>query len=141
MEQQRSKPVAPARRRFLRHVALLAGTVSLGGALRALLRNAKDRQEPQFVHLPQDIPDGLSLAGPVLIHREGAGTPVVFSSRCTHLGCHLDRIQEAQAVCPCHGSRFHADGTVARGPATRPLAPAHLELEAATGGWIARVEA
>lgn len=141
MDGKTGGPSAPARRRFLRHVALLAGAVSLGGALRAMLRNTRARQEPEAVHLPPDLPEGLSLAGPVFVHREGIGDLHVFSGRCTHLGCHLDRIQDGVAVCPCHGSRFRPDGTVAQGPAARPLAQARLEADAATGGWVARVEA
>lgn len=141
MEGKTGGPNTPTRRRFLRQVALMTGAVSLGGALRAMLRNTRARQEPEAVHLPADLPEGLSLAGPVLVHREEVGAPHVFSCRCTHLGCHLDRIQEGLALCPCHGSRFRPDGTVAQGPAVRPLAQAHLEADAATGGWVARVEA
>lgn len=141
MEGKTGGSSAPARRRFLRHMALLTGAVSLGGALRAMLRNARIRQEPEAVHLPPDLPEGLSLTGPVLVHREGPGAPQVYSGRCTHLGCHLDRIQDGLALCPCHGSRFRPDGSVAQGPAARPLNPARLEADAATGGWVARVEA
>ncbi|MFF8378196.1 FAD-dependent oxidoreductase [Streptomyces sp. NPDC015661] len=42
--------------------------------------------------------------------------------RCTHMGCELG-FDEAEQTweCPCHGSRFAADGRVLQGPATRPL--------------------
>ncbi|MCB8904533.1 MULTISPECIES: FAD-dependent oxidoreductase [unclassified Streptomyces] len=43
--------------------------------------------------------------------------------RCTHMGCELG-FNEAEQTweCPCHGSRFVADGSVLQGPATRALA-------------------
>lgn len=43
-----------------------------------------------------------------------------LSAVCTHLGCTVGRSQEGYH-CPCHGSRFDADGTNTAGPAPRPL--------------------
>jgi nitrite reductase/ring-hydroxylating ferredoxin subunit len=56
------------------------------------------------------------------VRRDDDGTLHALSARCTHLGCIVgwngaDRAWE----CPCHGSRFAADGTVVQGPATADL--------------------
>ena len=44
-----------------------------------------------------------------------------ISSLCTHLGCIADRAEDGQFVCPCHGSKFAADGEVLSGPAPKGL--------------------
>lgn len=55
------------------------------------------------------------------------GNPVVFAQNCSHLGCSINYVKassdhpEVSFDCPCHGSRFHIDGTVLHGPAADPL--------------------
>jgi glycine/D-amino acid oxidase-like deaminating enzyme/nitrite reductase/ring-hydroxylating ferredoxin subunit len=56
------------------------------------------------------------------VSRDESGALRAVSARCTHLGCIVgwnpaDRAWE----CPCHGSRFAADGTLIQGPATDDL--------------------
>jgi nitrite reductase/ring-hydroxylating ferredoxin subunit len=45
-----------------------------------------------------------------------------ISSICTHLGCNVNHVTGDGFACPCHGSRYDANGQVTRGPAPRPLA-------------------
>jgi glycine/D-amino acid oxidase-like deaminating enzyme/nitrite reductase/ring-hydroxylating ferredoxin subunit len=56
------------------------------------------------------------------VYRADSEELQVLSARCTHLGC-LVRWNSADRAweCPCHGSRFAADGTLVQGPATRDL--------------------
>jgi Rieske Fe-S protein len=50
------------------------------------------------------------------------GKVEVFAINCSHLGCSVAlNTTEKTFDCPCHGSRFHLDGTVLRGPAPVPL--------------------
>ncbi|GGU56086.1 Rieske (2Fe-2S) protein [Streptomyces lavendofoliae] len=72
-----------------------------------------------------DIPSG---GGAVLKERKVVVTQpregefMAFSAVCTHQGCVVATVEDGTINCACHGSRFRiADGSVARGPATRPL--------------------
>ncbi len=60
----------------------------------------------------------------VAVSRGGDGRLHSVSAVCTHLGC-VVRWNSAERSwdCPCHGSRFDADGTVLEGPALRDLGP------------------
>ena len=50
------------------------------------------------------------------------GKTNVFAINCSHLGCSVALNEAAKTFdCPCHGSRFHLDGTVLQGPAPVPL--------------------
>ncbi len=47
---------------------------------------------------------------------------VAFSMYCTHLGCPVRWLQDADLfMCPCHGGVYYSDGRVASGPPPRPL--------------------
>ncbi|HEY8685761.1 MAG TPA: ubiquinol-cytochrome c reductase iron-sulfur subunit [Chloroflexota bacterium] len=56
------------------------------------------------------------------VMRRGPEDFIAFINYCTHLGCGVTWIPGAHIyLCPCHGSVYNADGTVAGGPAPRPL--------------------
>jgi Rieske Fe-S protein len=62
----------------------------------------------------------LAFGGFVVKHQ---GKVEVLAINCSHLGCSVALNDAAKTFdCPCHGSRFHIDGTVLRGPAAYPLA-------------------
>lgn len=52
-----------------------------------------------------------------------------FSAICTHAGCTLRDVADGTINCPCHGSKFHLDGSVAAGPATKPLSPKIITVQ------------
>ena len=53
------------------------------------------------------------------------------SAICTHLGCVTQwKPDTDQIACPCHGSKFKADGTKIEGPAPRPLPHFAISLTA-----------
>jgi glycine/D-amino acid oxidase-like deaminating enzyme/nitrite reductase/ring-hydroxylating ferredoxin subunit len=56
------------------------------------------------------------------VYRDEQGALHEFSAICPHLGCVVQwNSAEALWNCPCHGSRFFSDGTVAGGPARASL--------------------
>ena len=119
------------RAQFIGWLALLP----FAAAATTMLRLLRVRDRPAPVLVPSDAPMGLSVAGELVLHRGADGSLRAFAARCTHLGCRLDRIVDGEIVCPCHGSRFLADGRVAAGPAVRPLTALRVRPHAASGGW------
>jgi Rieske Fe-S protein len=59
----------------------------------------------------------------VVVTQPTAGTFKAFSLICTHAGCEVSEVAGGTINCPCHGSKYKiADGSVANGPAPKPLA-------------------
>jgi Rieske Fe-S protein len=58
----------------------------------------------------------------VAAYKDKDGKLNLHSAICPHLKC-VVKWNEGETVfdCPCHGSRFKADGTLVNGPATRGL--------------------
>jgi Rieske Fe-S protein len=63
------------------------------------------------------------ITGDIVLTQPSAGVFKAFSAVCTHAGCTVSKVANGTIDCPCHGSKFNLDGTVATGPASRPLEP------------------
>lgn len=80
-------------------------------------------EPPTLIKLgpPNEFPEGATfLDGPRLFVFKEKGALHVISAVCTHLGCTVKRVMNG-FDCPCHGSKFDAEGKVLSGPAPRPL--------------------
>ncbi len=121
-----SAAVTPSRRSFVltSTLSLLgAGTVALLSNLLFFMPRVTYGEPSRFrIGKPDSFPQGTRLPlsrQRVTVLRTEQGMAAV-SNTCTHLGCVVSTT-EIGFACPCHGSRFDADGTVLGGPAPRPL--------------------
>jgi len=87
------------------------------------------------VSLPEALAEGTAFVPPgrsMAVFKDAEGV-FAISMVCTHLGC-IVKPTAAGFECPCHGSRFAADGSVTQGPAPQPLR--WLEVSASGSEWI-----
>jgi Rieske Fe-S protein len=123
--------------------AAFAGcAVIRGGAQHQVLPSADQQLEGDHLRISLATLAGLG-AGEVREVKPGGGYPELLllapppggtwravTAHCTHKGCIVGwNVSANEWQCPCHGSRFGADGQLFGGPATRPLsaAPAHVD--------------
>ena len=80
-----------------------------------------------------DVPVGSGvIVGDIVVTQPTAGVFKGFSAKCTHKGCILDKVADGTVDCPCHGSKFNLDGTVAHGPADKPLEAENITVQGET---------
>jgi succinate dehydrogenase / fumarate reductase iron-sulfur subunit len=143
-----------SRRRFLKRVTCGLGAVTalvLGGVLASATIGPSIRKAPkQWLHLGRleafapgqvktisvryEVVDGFYKSQeikPVMVYRgSDSEDPVVYNSRCTHLGCtvHWDATKQI-FLCACHGGAFDLNGNVKAGPPPRPLDRHAIKVE------------
>jgi len=115
--------------------AAFAGCAVLrGGASHPVLGSDKQRIADNQMHIPMSALAQMR-AGDVMEVKPGGGHPDLLllapeaggdwraiTAHCTHKGCVVGwNAGATEWQCPCHGSRFGADGHVVGGPAERPL--------------------
>ncbi|PBC80934.1 Ferredoxin subunit of nitrite reductase or a ring-hydroxylating dioxygenase [Streptomyces sp. 2112.3] len=85
-----------------------------------------------------EIPKGggkIFKADKVVVTQPQDGDIKAFSAICTHAGCVVGEVSGGTINCMCHGSKFDiTDGSVKKGPATKGLAPAKVNVK---GGSVA----
>jgi len=65
---------------------------------------------------------GVTARSAAWLRRVNADTFIAFSINCTHLGCPVRWLAEANLfMCPCHGGVYYQNGAVAAGPPPLPL--------------------
>jgi menaquinol-cytochrome c reductase iron-sulfur subunit len=80
---------------------------------------------------PSPLPwAGITAKSAAWLRRESEGTFIAFSVNCTHLGCPVRWLPQAELfMCPCHGGVYYKDGTVAAGPPPHPLVRYEVRVE------------
>lgn len=122
---------APSRREFLYYIwgasiVLLLGEVGAGIIWFALPRFKEGEFGGTFRFPGKDLPEAGSApvnlpAGRFWMSNTDEGYVSLYAV-CTHLGCLPKWVQTNDRFeCPCHGSKYHADGVYIEGPAPRGL--------------------
>jgi Rieske Fe-S protein len=77
-----------------------------------------------------DVPVGSGvIIDDVVLTQPSQGVFNGLSAICTHAGCTVAEVAGGTINCPCHGSRYNLDGSVANGPASRPLAAKAISVQ------------
>lgn len=142
-ETEREGRVEAGRRQFLTRISVILG--SIGAALVAVPSVAfllGLRKTPQVWRTVGTLSDfkigstvnvsfqdssplpwsGVTAQTAAWLRRTADQQFVAFSMNCTHLGCPVRWLAEADLfMCPCHGGVFYADGRVASGPPPKRL--------------------
>ena len=131
-----------SRRDFLSAAWAAAGAGAAAAGVAAVAQALADApRDERTVELPADLlrkaeEDG-GLVHEGLLVRGPAAAPVVLDLTCTHLRCRVAPAEGGGFSCPCHGSRYDAEGRPVSGPAPRPLARPKLTPSGA--GFTARL--
>jgi Rieske Fe-S protein len=93
--------------------------IYLIGKLISIEINSKERLN-RIVEIPNNFTDKITFWGDFIVINQ-KNSLQIYSSKCTHLGCKINKIDNDKLLCPCHGSAYSFSGKVLNGPANRNL--------------------
>jgi menaquinol-cytochrome c reductase iron-sulfur subunit len=151
-----------SRRSFLHRLGLggmIAGLVGFSAqSFRSLIPNVLYEPPQKFkIGSPTLLAEGVTFLEDkrLYVFKEGKSFYAI-SGACTHLGCTVKytKINQPKQVeidgqmksvpfefhCPCHGSKFYADGTNYAGPAPQPLHWFKLEVSPDDGQLVVNLD-
>lgn len=110
-----------SRKKFLKGVSLIL-LIPLFRIWQVTVDRKKEETSSQSheITIRSNLPDGVHFFGNVILIKSGTAMNL-FSSKCTHLGCQINKAENDRLICPCHGSEYDFDGKPMKGPAVNPL--------------------
>lgn len=127
-----------SRKKFLKSAAGLLAVPFGFLWIKSVKENNKIRGAKRININITTLQNGVNFLGPVIAEKSG-NSITVFSSKCTHLGCRINKLEGDLFVCPCHGSKYNLNGIVVSGPADKPLNKLELKFDKKSGGYFVNV--
>ncbi len=95
------------------------GFFSLAWAFAILPKMAMKKRDKKLVIPYETLADGVNIFPEIILVKKESIK--AFSRSCSHLGCALNKLDEHNLICPCHGSAFNDEGVPFKGPAIKNL--------------------
>jgi len=121
------------RRAFLTRLIKWAGALISAALVYPLFRflGFTIKPKPRYVKVAAPLPASGFHAERDFILFVDQGATRAISRTCTHLGCRVNFLEDKQIIeCPCHQSRFTAEGKRISGPAKKDLPTFAVEIQA-----------
>lgn len=121
-----------SRKQFFQRLGL-AALLPLAGAWYSTAQQTRLKDgQIERIKIPADAPQGISFFDSVIVSKN-KNQVEIFSAKCTHLGCEINKTENGILVCPCHGSEYSSTGKVIKGPADKHLEKLPYKLNSKTG--------
>jgi Rieske Fe-S protein len=126
-----------SRKDFLKSLTWLITLPFVLIGVMAVKRDSELTQE-KIIRIPIDISEGVTFHDDVILVKEKSQIRFL-SSKCTHLGCRINSIENDKLICPCHGSSFSLNGKNIKGPANSALAVLDYSVDEGNGEYVVKL--